>query len=216
MKTIQNFNKYPQELLQLLLILQPFSSNIYLVGGCVRDILLNKTPKDFDLVCDIDLDLISQELQSNGWKINEAGKQFLVMIATKNNHQLEIANFRNDGNYSDGRRPDSVSIATIEEDFLRRDFTINAMYYNPLTNVFLDPSAKGLLDLQNKIVRFNGKPEQRVKEDKIRILRAYRFAKQLSFEIENKSLKACRTYFNEMCTQIAPERIRLEIEKICL
>lgn len=216
MKTIQNFTKYPQELLQLLLILQPFSDNVYLVGGCVRDILLNKTPKDFDLVCDIDLDFVANELTPSGWKINEAGKQFLVMIASKNNLQFEIANFRNDGNYSDGRRPDSVTIATIEEDFLRRDFTINSMYYNPLSDVFLDPSEKGLLDLQNKIVRFNGKPEQRVKEDKLRILRAYRFAKQLSFKIDNKSLKACRTYFNEMCEQIAPERIRLEIEKICL
>jgi poly(A) polymerase len=203
-------------LLQLCLILNNLSPNTYLVGGCVRDMLLGKNPKDFDLVCDIDLDLVSKTLIDNGWKVDEAGKQFLVMIASKNNEQFEIANFRNDGNYSDGRRPDSVTIATIEEDCLRRDFTINSLYYHPLTCEILDPTNKGLLDLKNKIIRFNGKASERVGEDSLRILRAYRFASQLGFSIETKSLKACRTYFKTMCETIAPERMRVEIEKMCL
>ena len=136
-------------LLQLYLLLSNLSSNTYLVGGCVRDMLLGIEPKDFDIVCDIDLDLVSQTLQKNGWKVDEAGKQFLVMIVSKNNEQFEIANFRNDGNYSDGRRPDSVSIATINEDCIRRDFTVNSLYFNPFTNQVLDPTGKGLQDLQN-------------------------------------------------------------------
>lgn len=213
--TIKQFD-YPLELLQLFLILMPFSNNIFLVGGCVRDLLLNNSPSDFDLVCDIDLDLISNELSKNGWKINEAGKQFLVMIASKNDMQFEIANYRNDSNYSDGRRPDSVSIATINEDFLRRDFTINSLYYNPINDVLLDPSTKGLNDLKDKVIRFNGKPKDRIQEDYLRIIRTYRFAKKLNFTIEPKALKACRTYFAKMCEVIPPERIRLELEKICL
>jgi len=213
---IKDVNEYPAELLQLFLILQPYSSNIYLVGGCVRDLLLNKSPKDFDIVCDINLDIVSKQLIENGWKISEAGKQFLVMIATKNNQQYEIANFRNDSTYSDGRRPDSVSIGTIEEDCLRRDFTINSMYYNPMSCELVDVFNKGLPDIKNKLIRFNGNAEARVKEDYLRIMRAYRFSKTLGFTIESKSLKACRTHFNEMIKVVSAERIRLEIEKMCL
>lgn len=213
---IKDVNEYPAELLQLFLILQPYSSNIYLVGGCVRDLLLNKSPKDFDIVCDINLDIVSNQLIENGWKISEAGKQFLVMIATKNNQQYEIANFRNDSTYSDGRRPDSVSIGTIEEDCLRRDFTINSMYYNPMSCELVDVFNKGLPDIKNKVIRFNGNAESRVKEDYLRIMRAYRFSKTLGFTIESKSLKACRTHFNEMIKVVSAERIRLEIEKMCL
>lgn len=207
---------FPLELLQLFLILEPFSDNTLLVGGCVRDMCLNKIPKDFDLVTDIDLDTITSELKSNGWKVNEAGKQFLVLIATKNNYDFEIALYRCDGSYSDGRRPDSVSIGDIQEDSARRDFTINSLYYNPFTGEIIDPTTKGLNDLNNKIIRFNGKAVQRIEEDKIRIIRAYRFANQLGFTIEPKALKACRTYFSDMCQQVSPERIRMEIEKICL
>lgn len=207
---------FPLELLQLFLILKPYSENTFLVGGCVRDMCLNKTPKDFDLVTDIKLDVISQQLKDNNWKIDEAGKQFLVLIASKNGHQFEIALFRKDGSYTDGRRPDSVDIGTIGDDAIRRDFTINSLYYNPYTSQIVDPTNKGLKDLKEKILRFNGRAKDRIIEDKLRIMRCYRFAKQLGFTIENKTLKLCRTHFNEMCEQVSAERIRMEIEKICL
>lgn len=207
---------FPLELLQLFLILKPYSANTYLVGGCVRDMCLGIKPKDFDLVTDINLDILWHELLKNDWKIDEAGKQFLVLIASKNNLQFEIALYRKDGNYTDGRRPDSVSIGTIEEDAVRRDFTINSLYYNPFTDEIIDPTGKGLEDIENKRIRFNGRAILRIKDDKLRIMRCYRFAKQLGFTIDSKTLKACRTHFNEMCNQVSPERIRMELEKICL
>lgn len=203
-------------LLELFLILKPYSDNTLLVGGCVRDYLLNNKPKDFDLVTDISLDIIISELLNNGWKIDEAGKQFLVLIASKNNQQFEIALYRKDGTYSDGRRPDTVNIGTIYDDALRRDLTINSLYLNPFTLEVIDPTYRGLEDLKNKVIRLNGSPKDRLQEDYLRILRVYRFASKLDFTIDNKTLKACRTYFEAMCENISPTRMMNEIEKICL
>ena len=205
---------YPNELLQLFLICKNYAQKVYLVGGCVRDMYLGKTPKDFDLVVDGALAEITEELKANGWKIDEAGLNFLVTIASRNGHQFEIAMFRKDGTYTDGRRPDAVEVGTINEDALRRDFTINSLYLNPFTDEVIDPTGKGIKDLKEKIVRFNGKPKDRITEDLLRIMRCYRFSSQLDFEIEAKALKICRTYFPEMCARIPPERIRLEVEKM--
>ena len=171
-------------------------------------------PKDFDIVTNTDLDTLTIHLKENGWKVNEAGKQFLVLIASKNNEQYEIALYRKDDTYSDGRRPDSVSIGTLEEDSERRDLTINSLYFNPWTNKYLDPTSKGIKDLENKIIRLNGKASNRIQEDFLRIMRVYRFSSQLGFTIEPKTLKACRTYFNTMCEKVSGERIRLEVEKM--
>lgn len=176
--------------------------------------LLGKRPKDFDIVTNTDLDTLTEVLKSNGWKVNEAGKQFLVLIASKNNEQYEIALFRKDGTYSDGRRPDKVKVGTIEEDAERRDLTINSIYYDVWKDKYIDPTGNGLKDIQNKVVRLNGKAKDRIQEDYLRILRCYRFASTLNFTIEQKTLKACRTYFNKMCEKVAGERIRLEVEKM--
>jgi tRNA nucleotidyltransferase/poly(A) polymerase len=205
---------FPHELLQIMLICRNHTEQVYLVGGCVRDMLLEKNPKDFDIVVDSSLENITKELKDNGWKIDEAGLNFLVTIASKNGHQFEIAMFRKDGTYTDGRRPDSVEAGTMLDDATRRDFTINSLYYDPMTGQVLDPTGKGLQDLKDKIIRFNGKPKDRITEDLLRIMRCYRFSSKLGFEIEPKALKICRTYFNEMCTKIPGERIRLEVEKM--
>lgn len=205
---------FPNELLQIMLLCKNHAKSVYLVGGCVRDMHLNKVPHDFDVVISDSLEEVTQALKENGWKIDEAGLNFLVTLATKNSFQVEIALFRKDGTYTDGRRPDSVEHGTIEEDAERRDFTINSLYYDPFTDEVLDPTGKGLSDLKNKIIRFNGRPKDRVSEDLLRIMRCYRFAAKLNFQIENKALKICRTYFQEMCTKIPGERIRLEVEKM--
>lgn len=201
-------------LLQLCLILQPHTEDLYFVGGCVRDTLLGKIPKDYDLVINGDLDIVEKNLLDNDWKVNNAGKQFLVLIASKHGQQFEIAAYRKDGTYTDGRRPDFVDIGTIEEDATRRDFAINSMYMCPFTGKIIDPTGKGLKDLENKVLRFNGKAKDRIEEDYLRIMRMYRFSTQLGFTIEPKALKLCRTYFNTMIATVAPERIRLEVEKM--
>ena len=116
--------------------------------------------------------------------------------------------------WSDGRRPDSVQVGTIEEDAMRRDFTINSLYLNPWTGEIHDPTGRGLEDLKNRIIRFNGKASDRIKEDYLRIFRAYRFSSQLGFEIDKKTLKACRTYFGTACNVVSGQRILIEIEKM--
>ena len=115
--------------------------------------------------------------------------------------------------WSDGRRPDSVQVGTIEEDAMRRDFTINSLYLNPWTGEIHDPTGRGLEDLKNRIIRFNGKASDRIKEDFLRVFRAYRQAYTLNFTIEKNTLKNMRRYFKEACEKLPPERIRTEIEK---
>ena len=115
--------------LELMLHLRTLTNqHSLLVGGCVRDLRLGRQPKDLDIVTDANLDEVSKVLSENGWSIDEAGKQFFVLIASKNGQQFEIALFRKDGTYTDGRRPDFVQVGTMEEDALRRDFTINSLY----------------------------------------------------------------------------------------
>lgn len=203
-------------LLELMLHIKTLTNEVYLVGGCVRDMLLHKSPKDFDVVTDVDLDQLTKVLLDNGWKVDEAGKQFLVLIASKNKEQFEIALFREDSKTSDGRRPDSVTKGSMETDYIRRDFSINSMYYNPFTNELLDPSGNGQKDLKDKVIRFNGKPAERIQEDFLRIFRAYRFSSQLGFNIHPKTLKACRTYFDQACKTVSGQRILIEVEKMSL
>lgn len=201
-------------LLQLCLIIKPLVSQMYLVGGCVRDTLLGKKPKDFDLVVCGNLDIIEEELRLNGWQLDNAGKQFFVLIASKNNQQFEIAMFRKDGTYTDGRRPDFVEVGTLYEDATRRDFTINSLYLNPWNGSIIDPTARGIMDLQRGLIRFNGRAKDRILEDKLRIMRCYRFKSQLNFEIEKTALKACRTYFDLMIKEVSSMRIMNEVEKM--
>ena len=192
-------------LLELFLHIKSLTNTAYLVGGCVRDHLLGYIPKDFDIVTDVNLGALKGILIDNGWAINEVGKQFLVLVASKNSEQFEIALFR---------KEDSDVVGSVFTDYCKRDFTINSLYYDPFTSEFIDPSNKGLSDMLDKIIRFNGKPSLRIEEDSIRIFRAYRFSVQLGFTLDPKSLKACRTYFEYACKS-SSQRILVEIEKMC-
>lgn len=206
---------YSNTLLELFMHIKTLTNNAYLVGGCVRDIVLNKEPKDFDIVTDCDLEQLKKMLRDNNWSITDAGENFLVTIASKHGEQYEIALYRKDGTYSDGRRPDFVEIGDINSDSIRRDLTINSLYMCPYTKEILDPTKKGLSDIQNRLIRMNGRADDRIKEDKLRIMRVYRFSNQLGFKIEKRTLKACRKYFNDMYSQVSPERVKNEIEKMC-
>jgi hypothetical protein len=197
--------------------LMQLSKNSVLVGGCVRDAILGKEPKDWDFATDAHYDVVEEKLKNAGFNIKEAGKQFLVMIVSKDGEDFEIAMFRKDGNYTDGRRPDSVEIGTIFDDAERRDFTINALSFNLFTEMVQDPNGTGLQDIKDKVLRFVGKADDRIKEDFLRVARFYRFLgrfKELGMTADNKSLKACRTNFEAMQKTVAPERLKMELEKM--
>jgi tRNA nucleotidyltransferase/poly(A) polymerase len=195
------------------MILKNRSKNNYLVGGCVRDYLLHVEPKDFDIVTDITYNVLEKDFANAGWKVSTNGKAFLVLNISKNGRQYEIANFRKDGVYKDGRRPESVEVGTIDEDAARRDFTINALYFDVNTFEMTDPTGKGQSDIQKKILRFIGRPEDRIKEDYLRIFRFYRFAAK-GFKPDPKSLRAVREHFTEAYPKITAERVRAELEKM--
>lgn len=196
------------------MLLNSQSSNNYLVGGSVRDFLMDKEPKDFDIVTDVPMDTIEALFSQNGWDVDSVGKQFLVMFVSKNSEQFEIANFRKDVGFSDGRRPDKAIIGDLQSDSERRDFTVNAIYYNPFSGTFVDPQ-NGKKDLEERKLKFIGKPKDRIKEDYLRIFRFYRFLTK-GFEPDKKSLKACRELFNEAYSKTTPERVRMEIERMSL
>jgi len=184
-----------------------------LVGGCVRDELLGLEPKDYDIVTDVAIPKITESFQEAGWSVTDSGKVFLVTNVSKNGVQFEIANFRKDGIYLNGRRPNTVEIGDINEDANRRDFTVNALYFNPFNGVIIDPTGKGLPDIDTRTLRFIGKPEDRIKEDRLRVFRFYRFLIK-GFNADKRSLQACRTMFNESYKLTTPERIREELEKM--
>jgi tRNA nucleotidyltransferase/poly(A) polymerase len=204
-------------LMQLLLLLNQHSPKTYLVGGCVRDMLLGKTPKDFDIVTTANIPVLHEgkdRFSGNGWSVDYVGQHFGVYIFSKDGRQFDVANFRKDIG-GDGRRPESTLIGTLEEDALRRDFTVNSIYYEPFSGQYIDPNG-GIKDVKAKILRFIGKPHDRIKEDYLRVFRFYRFLAKLGFEGHPKSLKACREMFNEAYKATTPERVRMEIERIVL
>lgn len=205
--------RYPNTLLELFLLLDNESKySTYLVGGCVRDMLLLKNPKDYDIVTSVSMDKIEKIFSDNDWKICDSGKQFLVLNVSKSGHIYEIANFRKEVGFTDGRRPDSCEIGDMESDSHRRDFTINSIYYCPLRNEIFDLMG-GFKDLNNKILKFIGKPHERIREDYLRVFRFYRFMLK-GFTADKKSLKACRELFHEAYSMTTPERVRVELEKM--
>lgn len=206
-------NGFPEPVLNIIGDLNELTDKACLVGGGVRDAARGMKPKDFDFVCDVDYDTLEASLLSKGYTVQSEGKQFLVLIASKDGFQFEIANYRKDGTYTDGRRPDTVLMGTLKEDSERRDFTVNAGYFNLKELKLLDPTGQFVEDIETLTLRFVGNPKDRIEEDFLRVFRFYRFISK-GFRPDNKSLKACRTKFNESVKTTTPERIRMEIEKM--
>jgi len=181
---------------------------VYWVGGCVRDIVMGKTPHDFDIVTSAKPD----EVEKLFSKTVAVGKKFGVILVIKNKHQFEVATFRTEADYRDSRRPSQVSWATAEEDVKRRDFTVNALLYDPLSNKVID-WVDGQKDIKNKILRFIGNPEKRIGEDHLRILRAVRFKNALGFKFDPETEKALRKNA-KLVISVSAERIRDELNKM--
>ena len=186
----------------------------YLVGGCVRDILLGQEPADFDVSTDATPDRVQQLFPRS----LAVGAQFGVIIVTdasgtSDTAQVEVATFRSDVGYTDGRHPDHVVYATsAEEDVKRRDFTINALLLDPETNEVRD-FVGGRDDLRAGIIRAIGRPEERFGEDKLRMLRAVRFAARFRYAIE-ASTSAAILKLSPSLPQVSAERIRDELTKL--
>lgn len=164
---------------------------------------------------DAKIESLNEDLTTSGWEVKGVGDHFLVNIVSKNGNMFEIANFRKESGFSDGRRPDTVEIGTLEEDAKRRDFTVNSIYYDPFGGQYIDPNG-GMKDIKSRTLKFIGNPHDRIKEDYLRVFRFYRFLAKLGFEGHPKSLKACREMFNEAYRNTTPERVRMEIERIVL
>lgn len=180
----------------------------YLAGGCVRDALLNKQANDLDLATDATPEAIEKLFP----KTVGVGKAFGVMLVIEDGISFEVATFRSDGTYADGRRPDSVVFTTPEEDARRRDFTVNALFYDLNQGRVLDFTG-GLKDLADKKIKAVGNPEERFKEDHLRLLRAVRFAAQLDFVIENETFQAVQRLAASVKT-VSAERIHEETFKL--
>ncbi len=178
------------------------------VGGCVRDFLLGREPQDFDVATDAKPEQVEKLFK----KIIPVGKKFGVIIVVESGHQFQVATFRAEADYQDGRRPEKVVFANAEADASRRDFTVNGLFYDPLTKKIHD-WVGGEKDLRAKIIRTIGKPEERFGEDHLRLLRAVRFAAQLGFEIESKTFAAIQKLAPKI-KLISAERVRDELVKL--
>jgi poly(A) polymerase len=181
----------------------------YLVGGCVRDRLLGRPAKDWDVATDAHPERILALFPGSG----QVGAHFGVVLVREQGAQVEVATFRSDHAYADGRRPTGVRFESHpREDVQRRDFTINALLEDPETDEVLD-FVGGKADLERNIIRAIGDPEMRFREDHLRLLRAVRFAARLEFEIEPETLAAIGR-LHRLIRTVSAERVREELVRI--
>jgi len=179
-----------------------------LAGGCVRDMLLGRTAKDFDVATNAEPIYIIRLFK----RTLKVGAQFGVVIVLLGDQQVQVATFRAEAGYADGRHPTTVRFVNAAEDANRRDFTINGMFYDPIENKVID-YVNGQADLKKRLLRTIGKPAERFSEDYLRMLRAVRFATQLNFAIEPKTWSViCSSAKNII--RISGERIAMETESI--
>jgi tRNA nucleotidyltransferase (CCA-adding enzyme) len=206
-------------LLELSMVLLSVTDEAYLVGGAVRNAFYGETPKDFDFVVgNTDYDTLSDAFSYAGWTVKETGKEFLVLLVTKvingKREEFEIALFRKDGMYQDGRRPDGVETGTILEDAMRRDFSINSLYFSLKTGKIVDPTHKGVQDLRDRILRFNGKAKERMEEDYLRMYRALRFLQKYKLSWARGTERVFNRMFIENSQKVNPQRVLNELNKM--
>jgi poly(A) polymerase len=206
-------NKPPcrrEDALAVLTALRDAGHVAYFAGGCVRDLLLGLTPKDWDVATDAPPRRVRELFPQT----QAVGAAFGVILVRYRASTVEVATFRTDGSYSDGRRPDSVAFTTAEGDAKRRDFTINGLFLDPLSGAAPHGTVidyvGGVADLEDQTLRAIGEPELRFAEDHLRLLRAVRFAARFGFAVEPRTAAAIRTHAPRL-RGISPERIADEL-----
>lgn len=180
----------------------------YLVGGCVRDMVLGIEPADYDIATSA----LPEQVIEIFPRTEAIGAQFGVVLVIHHGHPFEVATFRSDQAYVDGRRPTGVVFTDVKQDVLRRDFTINGLLYDPIDRQVID-YVNGQADIEARIVRAIGDARARFEEDKLRILRAIRFGARLGYTIEPATWKAVQEMAPEI-HQVSSERIRDELSRI--
>jgi poly(A) polymerase len=188
--------------------LQASGHQAFLAGGVVRDLLAGREVSDIDVATSAE----PSEVESIFERTLPVGKSFGVMIVLTHEHRYEVATFRREGEYKDGRRPEFVQFSGAQEDALRRDFTVNAIFYDPISEDVID-FVGGREDLKRKLLRTVGTPRERFQEDKLRLLRAVRIACQLELEIDAETWKEL-TRQAESIRKVSRERIGVELIKM--
>ena len=184
----------------------------YWAGGCVRDVLLERTPKDYDVATNATPAEIRALFGTRQTVAVGAAFGVITVLGPEGAGQIEVATFRRDAPYSDGRHPDSVTYSTAREDASRRDFTINGMFFDPLEEQVID-FVGGREDLDRRVVRAIGRAEERISEDKLRMLRAVRFSATLDFTLDAATLRTIQERAGEV-TVVSPERIAGEMQRM--
>ena len=202
--------KIPQKAKIIFELLEKSGYECFLVGGCVRDMLMGKVPHDIDITTDATPDEIKEVFK--GYHTLDIGAKHGTITVILEGEPIEITTYRRESTYTDGRHPDSVTFTqNITDDLSRRDFTCNAIAYSPTIGI-VDPF-DGQSDIKSKTLRCVGTPAERFKEDSLRILRGLRFASVLGFTIDSateKAMYSCR----ELINIVSPERIFTEISKL--
>ena len=203
-----DFNKTLEKLSQLFL---KNNYELYMVGGAVRDIIMDKTPHDYDFATNATPDQMLKIAEESNIEVIPTGIKYGTVTFRIDDQSFEVTTYRKDSNYSDGRRPDQVTFSTnILDDLSRRDFTVNAIAINMLSNVneYIDPY-NGREDIKNKVLRTVGDPFERFTEDGLRILRAIRFKYKLGFKFDSATYDAIVNNWN-LLEHVSQERITSE------
>jgi len=193
---------------QIVRQLQDNGHSAFWVGGCVRDFLLRRDPGDYDIATSA----LPEQIEELFKRTIAVGRKFGVMVVVEDKCQFQVATFRAESDYEDGRHPERVTFGDAKADALRRDFTINGLFYDPIAEKLHD-WVGGEADLRSGVIRTIGSPDERFAEDHLRLLRAVRFATQLDFQIEAVTFAAIRTNASKI-KSISAERIREELIRL--
>lgn len=181
----------------------------YFAGGWVRDFLMKHPSDDIDIATDASV----REIEHLFSKTIPVGVAFGIVIVVEQDHQFEVATFRIDRGYVDGRRPIGIDPASPEEDAKRRDFTINGMFYDPISDKIYD-YVGGKEDIEKKVIRAIGNPNARFFEDRLRMMRAVRYSTRFNFPIEERTREAIRAHAQDLLPAVAMERVWQEFKKM--